>query len=682
MSKKILASFLALAFVLINIEPLCVSASVPTNYGYPSTTQTNNYATDDLYTNETTDDFTKYYDEIYGTDASAGISIINQLINSFNVVSIGDIEGGHIVGPIATNSYAYGVRSNVEYNISSYDELKVVLVASDYSRGMPSYIAKFATNSLNYTVTTGAGSFKSYTPAVIMNFDYDNDNILETNNLLFIPNPAESGTTPSNYNMRLYAGGASLQDIQEYIFNDNSVVLSPYAGGRSVLVQNSNFMGAAFNTVWQDVQDQSKTLGLTQKTDGTDISTIDGDVVTYYYFNTEDTSVLNTIKAEGININYEKLTTETTINIAVDYENKSDGNFIILSEDACDKITEINFVLGAGFYYTDGWAQETIVTFLGTDINKLANGWESNTVSQFPEIKFNNSDPFIGASGLGAEFNENGNKLIYNMPYLDGILRTSGTGVNIPGHLILPNAEFWKVSTTYDNKVNTWWDGGNINGCVIAESFHGGSTEMHMWAYDGHENVGSKYITPAEFSISALKYLNNVISKTDDYEFILKYWSDYTDEENSHAYKTIETSSNGVISHTEYLNGADTKKTYIYTLEEKITEDKDVIFDQSVYKIEVDVTRAETNVGYYTAKIDSVRVTQIVDSNGVAIVSTAQKPTILSDSSSYEVATFYNETKPITLPSTGGNGKQIYTICGLILISTAIIIGKKRGIKQ
>lgn len=108
-----------------------------------------------------------------------------------------------------------------------------------------------------------------------------------------------------------------------------------------------------------------------------------------------------------------------------------------------------------------------------------------------------------------------------------------------------------------------------------------------------------------------------------------------------------------------------------------------IIYDKSVYRVDVEVSWTATKIAGVTtneANIDKVTVTQIKDSDGNSIASPTSTVVNLSGGV-YSVAEFYNETEPYTLPSTGGSGTQIYTICGLALMSTALIIGKKRGKK-
>lgn len=498
MKKRILASFLVVAFVLINTGPLYASAT--THDIYPTADQLKYYGDrTTLYDNGSTETFNDYYENIYGQGSSSGKTTIHKLINSFNVVSIGDIEGTHIVGPIATNSYAYGTRySGSQFVLPSSYSYLPELYAVDYSRGMPSYIANFATNSLNFSTIENGNIFNSYSPTINMNFNFDVAASL-ANNLLFLP-------TPTGYNLQLYAGGTSNVDIQEYIFNaiDNSVVLSPYYSGRSAIKHNSNYMGGSFSSVWSDIETQSATLGTTQNLEGTPIT---ADIV-YYYSGTDATTYA------GATTNVELLGTEIVV---------EPGTFVIIGADAGKILKTIDFDVQTGYNYTDGWADETIVTFLGTEINS-GGTYNGKTVSQFPEITFDGAYPFTAATGLNNEYNEKGNKLIYNMPNLTGVLTTQGS-LNTPGHLILPKAEFWNYNIS--SGTPSYWNGGNINGSIIAKEFHGGVTEIHMWAYDGMSTIGSTSIKPVEFTFNAEKYFDNSLSTSDDYDFLIKYWYDY-----------------------------------------------------------------------------------------------------------------------------------------------------------
>ncbi|MFI3114776.1 MAG: LPXTG cell wall anchor domain-containing protein [Clostridia bacterium] len=650
MKKRILASFLVVAFVLINTEPLYVSATTSTV------------------------DFNTYYDEIYGKSSSG---TINKLINSFNVVSTEDIEGTHIVGPIATNSYAYGTR---DFSVGLLNLATTglpgykVLIASDYSRGMPSYIGKFSymtdqgVAKVDIASTTNV---TTYSPSVAMNFGFENWEDIKDDRHLYVPTGTKIVESDNEY------------DPQYFIYADTNYILSPYNSGRSEILENDKYMGDTFTSVWNNIVNESESLGITKKTDGDTIGS--GDFVTYYYLNSVDTTVQTQLTAlSGATIEYYKVNSSTTkLTIAVDHTNNTNGNFIIIGSDLGEKITEINFDVDSSYNYTDGWAQETVITFLGEKINQSTAVINNLTISQFPVISFGTkSDPFTSATGLNNEYNEKGNKLIYNMPNLTGAL--TPTSANLPGHFILPQAEFWSVTLNNVGTSVISWHGGNLNGCVIAKAFHGGNIEMHMWAYDG-ATVANKGTTPVTFEFEAVKYLDGSLSSR-IFDFKLKYWYDATDLtsglENYHSYSSLESNDkDGVITDSVELYQA---KTYIYTLQEEETSEPGIIKDKSVYQIEVDVTLKKTGTDSYSYKADisEVRVTQIVDENGNEISISARKTNkIESVDDTYAIASFYNETEKYTLPSTGGSGTQIYTICGLALMSTALIIGKKRGNK-
>lgn len=599
---KQMANFaLALAIVFANIVPAYASIDT-SNFGK-------------TYTNSSSNDYKYYYEEYYSST-----NLLRMLMNSFNTVSENNIQGGHIVGPIVALDKAFG----------TYD----VLYASDYFRGIPSYVANI--NDTGNNSWTTAGTYSTLAPTFSLNYFYS---------LTLLPMYSDLFYTKSG--SIFYGGGWETSVVEHIIKDGSSTIFSPNYSGQQPIFQNDGY----FSTTFTEISTASVNLV-------TSANLFDSD------FNSASITIGTTPTETIDSITYYEIDADGLLNI------KEGDNIIIPNASSLKKINIT--VADTSYDYLDGWIEPTLINITDASINPTSSVTSSYvtldstaTFSQFPTITFNSSAPFDEGRGEYHEYNENGNKLIFNMPNLTGYLLTLENGVNIPGHLILPQATFCNVDPSGA------WEGGNINGCLIAKDIYLGSAEMHMWAYDGVLEASIDYVT---LNISGEKTVDNSNQNiTDNYEFKLTYKS--FDSSSDHAdYNFFEMvgildSQNGeIIFDTNPLTD---EGTYTFTVEEVIPhdyEDWGIIFDRSIYEIIVEV---DSSINF-----TSIKITQTHDENGDEIASpTSDTFTNNFDSLPWsDYITFNNETEPFVLPITGGIGTQIYTITGSILLVSVILI--------
>lgn len=244
------------------------------------------------------------------------------------------------------------------------------------------------------------------------------------------------------------------------------------------------------------------------------------------------------------------------------------------------------------------------------------------------------------------------------MPYIvtdeDGNNRvvTYADGQNIPGHMIMPQAEFWNYHE--DSNGALVWEGGNINGSIIAKDFHSGLAEMHMWAYDGRSENGTY------FEAKAVKTVNGNTPE-ESFQFTLEPTGgvDQVQAGNlNNNFPLVATSDEegNIYFSTLVFNVAG---TYTYYIEEIIPEDTGTItYDRSKYELTVVVSEMED--GSFSA---TGTYTKIQDDIGEAL------------NIAIETVSFNNlDSAVAAFPSTGGNGKEIYLLLGVtfLLISSRL----------
>ncbi len=367
------------------------------------------------------------------------------LLNNYNVVSFDDIESEHIVGPIIAADYARRTTEEVGVKDADANE-NLPLAASDYSRGMFSYAGRLDSYS--------NGTLSSLT----MNYWFDRVHTTD-----FI--------APYFYTKVDGIAIDTVGSIENVVLETNADGITPYFlspndSGAQSTYQNNDFIDfeAMAAAIVQDSQDILTNGGLESTVQESERYVYKDGVVT-----------LNDVEVEG------RISTAQTSTAGVQLLVNAGESWMI---ETSENLEVINFVHPDDYdYYTNPYLPATTVNFVESVINPIIIDGVSH--SQFPDILIN-GEQLLAYTGENGEYGEVGNKIIWNLPNVvtteDGVNRlvTFADGQNIPGHIIAPQAEFWNYSTD-----GSYWEGGNINGCVIVKSFYSGAAEMHMWPYDG-----------------------------------------------------------------------------------------------------------------------------------------------------------------------------------------------------
>lgn len=622
--SKFAKIFIVITLIIANCTNLYANALIPSD----------KFGT--IYQSQTSDDFGAYHTRRYTTYEDS-YTLLRKLLNNYNAVSNSDIQGGHIVGPIVARGEAYGTDN--------------VLYASDYTRGIPSYVGKITdTGNLSYTRADG---YTAYSPRFSLNYGFSITLLSFYEELLYTKD-----------DVSFFGGGWNIDDINEHIVkSDTDVIFSPNGYGQFQIYQNDDFFShgttKGFDAMWEEIISQSESLAENPR----------------LFDSTMDLSK-----------SIENIDSRIDENGFVDIKM---GEWVEIADASL--LEQINLVVPEGFdYNADGWTDDTIINITDTSINPRTVKEDWNTepfyASILPEIKFKYGegstavDPPIGnKQGQYYEYNEYGHKLIFNMPNLgtaDGngntitAVSTHENGANIPGHLIMPNAEFWNCTE------NGGWEGGNIDGCIIAQAVHVGRAEMHMWPYDGLSEINEQKYANVQFS--ALKLIDGQSVTTGSaYEFRLTYiYFDDTDLDGYDYYEIIEANDDGTIDFPTQTLVQPGKYTFI--IKEQIplkNQDETIIYDQTVYELEASV---ELNSAQTELYISNISITKTHDEYGTLIENSVSSDYTYDEyqSNKYNV-TFNNQTVKYSLPITGGQGINQYTILGFSLILVAIFVSIK-----
>ncbi|WP_409967811.1 SpaA isopeptide-forming pilin-related protein [Bengtsoniella intestinalis] len=491
-----------------------------------------------LVQNLTDDTFLNRDDPYASEDGSYSLQY---LLSNYNVVSLKDIEATHIVGPIISQYSAY--RTGDAYTGATHDGSD--LVASDYSRGVSSYVGQ------PVSLTTNAN-----TSAVQLGYGFDNEDADFT--------PPHFYTRETNIDG---LGFISVSEVTENWETKNYIHLS--STGESFLSPNN--MGVVDNhDMWGVMQDEK----------------------TYTYQNDDFIdfeAMWSSIQAESLNL----LTTgaldgETTVNViydaVTDLELEAGKSYLI--KDATHLET-VNIILPEDYdFFVNPWLPPTIISFEGNTINPAV--YQGLAVSQFPETLVN-GEQLATLQGHGGEYSEVGNRIVWNLPNVvttgtTNRLVTYAEGVNIAGHIVAPNAEFWNINSSGA------WEGGNLNGTAIVADFHSGNMEMHMWAYGGWTEK-STYV-----SLEVAKTFTNGDLADQSFQFTLTPADDRTETQLGELYDfpLVATTNTSGMAYFEPLVFEDSGE-YAFYVEEVIPEETGAVtYDTSRYLVELSILAEHT----------------------------------------------------------------------------------------
>lgn len=495
---------------------------------------------------------------------------IKNILKNYNVFSSKDIEGTHIVGPIAAQNKAYRTRS---YNqIPKYSGK---LIASDFSNKIPSYVGiveklqseNATTFALNYGFET------SLNPKPNLYVNYSNNSVKENNSTYkFINSDGSEYTSPNN------SGNSPVFQNDEFINFDtarNAII----AESRLMLTNPQNIV------VSPDPQTGYLKVKAGQK---------------YLVKNADRLRIIDIDYPKGYHP-YEPGKKPYPYNTIINIE----GSELISSGQAFTGVQPIpNTEL-------DGAEQAThyITSRTYTNIDGKPH--------YYLPIMLINGKTFNGAisTGQGFEYGQN-NGLIFNMPNIN--TETSGKRVaredlsDIPGHIVAPDMEFWN----YDNKNgSTDWIGGNLNGGAIVKDWHSGNMECHQWSYDVGDVVDPSNI---DFKFQAQKIFTGGNLNDNKFKFILELFEGDKVPEgmlNKNIPQNIEVQSDGSI---KFLPLTFTKEgTYSFRIKEDIPNpaQENITYDKSQYKLDITVKKDTSNPNAHKFLLTQ-KITKIIDKDG------------------------------------------------------------------
>lgn len=458
---------------------------------------------------------------------------IYDILTRFNLLSFGDIEATHIVGPIITKDSAYRTRSTVGGTTNSG-----YLVASDYAKGVFSYIGNFQSSGNEWGGSDVISSFQ-------LNYGFD-ELVSNTDVPPTYTTKNQTIRTEEIYGKKKY-----------FVINGDDKFLSPNNHGYGEVKQNDSFIN--FDELKTAMISGSQSIHTEAENDDN--------------YAISEISLLGayTISGDAIVINK--------------FEVEVGKNYVIPANVA---INEIYLKFPEGIDYNENpYLPKTIISFEGTTLNPTTiNG---TSYSQLPVTSIDSlGNEFIAAAGEGKEYNDIGNQIILNFPNMTGKFKTISDGQNIVGHIVAPQAEFWNV----DSKGS--WAGGNLNGTLIVDSCHSGNMEIHMWPYNGDDDWS------AEISIIATKVLdyNGRDLKEDEFafEFGLKSGKLANIVSNINFPVSITNDEKGnikipmlVFTYDTDTSNDNANNKYTFSLKEVVGTDETISYDTSEYTIEIEV---------------------------------------------------------------------------------------------
>ncbi|MFI3251023.1 MAG: FctA domain-containing protein, partial [Eubacteriales bacterium] len=507
---------------------------------------------------------------------------VDHFLAHYNAVSLEEIEGTHIVGPIIALDHA--ARTGFSYQSTSNGLADGnSLVASDLSHGYFSYVGKL------YPDPKSPG-----TSAVKLGYDFD---LKVYPSGFSYPSLYSDATHQKVFNKDLY--GDNIEHVVEFYTQSNlngSIFSSPNAGGVGA--------GGVVTTILQNNSFMSQSSLSTMMTDASAHLLSDG-----------------VIPGEASRSG--KITT-VTANTVVSIPSYGDAvqiklgqSYTITQGTGGEKVGIIN--IDTSDYPSYSYATDTdpITTI---NIDKSALVMETSRAGQsgnhyiFPKILVDGTEIKAGqgdGSGYddGGEYNLNKfTRVIWNIHDV-GIteyLSFSGS-VNIPGHIIAPTANIRHYEGTASS---AHWNGGNLNGCMIANSIQSGLMEFHLWPY-------------GEISTLAVQTLGGTKTLTDGTSsgINLDNFSYNITSSNPSTNENVIGNADGSIDFTNTFDTivsslADGSYTFEISEEQSLAggatlpDGRKITYDQSVYEVVVVVS---------SGVVSSYTVNQTKDSDGIAI---------------------------------------------------------------
>ncbi|MFI3255489.1 MAG: LPXTG cell wall anchor domain-containing protein, partial [Eubacteriales bacterium] len=562
------------------------------------------------------------------------------LLNHYNVVSFGNVESSHIIGPII----ALGEAKRNANEISSN-----VLVFSERSKGVSSYVGIF-----------NAASYNASLPGANARYFYDFEEKTFTSGsdipMLYIPQTGysvvQNGTT----------------SILEYVSNGTNLFLSPnYDGEVGAVLQNDNFISSS--DLKTGVDQGISTL----QSNGS----IAGSVLGHRTVDVSNVAAKTTVTTLD---DHGNITGTATIDNALTIEH---GYHYTVSSGTKPE----NIILDFGNQFFYGSSSDSTPTSITLKGGSLITG---SGFILFPNIYIKDAlhtNPYLLPTpdqGKDGEYSDLGNKVIWDLSVFTNNIAFAGSGINVVGHMVAPNTNIYAYESS-KNASNVWtvsqaFCGGNVNGALIAQNVYSGSMEIHLWPYmDSKER--EEHYNNTSLTLAGTKTTNTGYF-VDGFQFVLQASSGDTD---GYTMPSDSTASSGSDGSFEFGSIAFKKDgTYVFTVTETQSSINypylGFVFDTRTYTVTVVVGKTVENTDTDTT------TTYTIDSVTVSVNSgTSPTPPTTDTDGNYDTSAsiiFLNTYEVTELPDTGGSGTSTYILCGLSMMAVAIILRKRIYFKK
>lgn len=543
------------------------------------------------------DQDTNYTSDTFLT--TGGSYDLEYLLSHYNVISRNDIVATHIVGPIIAGASVYYHSDDI---IGSDTVTPTASISvSDYAKGISSFIGDLLPLDAGWEVTSTA----------LLTYGFEN---------------TDAGFVLPAFYTTLSDVFISLGEetwTQWYVTKDDVTFKSPNYSAQGDIYQNDYYVD--FSEMYGSI--------LAQGEDLVDEGSIEGQQTTVVQVTPAD-------YVDGV--------------LTIDAEK----SYTILDATGLDTI-RINYPEDYDDE-TNNYLDATTVSFAGDNLSKITLD-DGETYSIFPVIElYLNGEKIVnsyGSGGKGVEYGEQGNQIVFNLPYVTGSMVLGDQNDDIQGHIIAPNVDLYRYAFT--GTTITGWGGGNINGCVIVNDFHSGVTELHMFPYTGTEMQmieviieGDKTFIDGDLSDMSFDFILELVDESQESDFTAGIFplTATTDAQGNFVFDDIEFSKTG---------------TYEFMISEVIPDSTgSVIYDQSVYMVTVDITI--TNSQY----VSNVTISKVVNSEGEQVSESV-------DTIYFENSIDQPSYEDFVLPNTGGFGALHYYVLGIMVIGLSIILKKE-----
>lgn len=459
---------------------------------------------------------------------------IAYLLENYNAFCFDELEGSHIIGPVVVQNEAY--RTTIDGSQGGR------LIVSDYSEGFSSYIGDITVQKEHKQTEVGLNYF----------YDYQLGDFI-----------APTLYTKLDGNA-FYTDDHGWYDMLYYVDDTNSYI-SPNNHGHGNVLQNDCFID--FDDARQLILEESKSW-INQE----NVIEVSPDLNTGYL------SIDAGYSYKVIHADYLRI-------IDIVFPDGYDATGNLFPYNTTIHIEE-DSLLSSGMYF------ETyeITTTSNTTFTMPRDTYPMilDEVHQFFPVVLVNGIVFNGGGGHGDGFEfGDGSGVIFNMPNLNQNPIMFQQLSDILGHIVAPNNDFYNYYPVNDGVM---WGGGNLNGCVIANEFHAGIMEMHMWPY--HEEYPNLEQLSVPITISALKELINNDLSLFTFDFKIELLSTHLAQYIDCTFPIYTTSDSlGQIEFEEMI--VNEVGQYVFLVSEVHGSYENIQYDTNMYKVVIVVENIE-----------------------------------------------------------------------------------------